>query len=81
MRILSDEYADEEEQELAMKHLMYDDSNLGVTLVDKYAHASTPVFGLDITERLFWESYVMMQDCSRPSGSEWDIGKCGEYHT
>ncbi|KAL7429500.1 hypothetical protein ACHAXM_002322, partial [Skeletonema potamos] len=76
MRILSDEYADEAEQELAMKHLMYDETNVRVTLVDTYARARTPVFGLDITERLFWESYVMMQDCSRPSGTEWDIGEC-----
>ncbi len=54
---------------------MYDDTNIRVTLMDTYAHSDTPVFGLEITERLFWESYVMMQDCSRPPHSEWDIGE------
>jgi len=78
MRILGDEFATEEEQELAMKHLMYDDTNIRVTLVDTYAHSDTPVFGLEITERLFWESYAMMQDCSRPPHSEWDIGRGSE---
>lgn len=78
MQVLSDEYADPSEQELAMKHLMYDDSNLGVVLVDTYANSNPPCFGLDITERLFWESYVMMNDCSRPPGTEWDIGRNSE---
>ena len=78
MRVLSDEYADEEEQNLAMKHLMYDDTNLAVEVVDDYANSSDPVFGLDVTERLFWESYVMMQDCSRLEGTEWDIGRNSE---
>jgi len=78
MRVLSDEYADPEEQELAMRHLMYDDNNLSVTFIDTYVNASTPVFGLDITERLFWESYVIMNNCSRPAGTEWDIGRGSE---
>ena len=30
---------------------------------------------LDIKESLFWECYVMMQDCSRPANTEWDIGR------
>ncbi len=78
MQVLSDEYADPSEQELAMKHLMYDDSNLGVFFIDTYANADPPCFGLEITERLFWESYVMMSDCSRPPGTEWDIGRNSE---
>ena len=78
MRVLSDEYADPAEQELAMKHLMYDDTNLNVWFVDTYIDSAHPVYGLDITERLFWESYVMMQDCSRPVGTDWDIGRNSE---
>jgi len=78
MRVLSDEYADPAEQELAMKHLMYDDNNLDVKFVDMYINSSEPAYGLDITERLFWESYVMMQECSRPEGTEWDIGRNSE---
>ena len=78
MRVLSDEYADPAEQELAMKHLMYDDTNLKVSMVDTYLNANPPSFGLCITERLFWESCVMMQDCSRDRGTEWDIGRRSE---
>ena len=78
MHVLSDEYADQAEQELAMKHLMYDDTNLKVEKVDSYLNAKPPSFGLCITERLFWESYVMMQDCSRDRGTEWDIGRKSE---
>ena len=66
-RVLSDEYASPSEQELAMKHLMYDDPNLNVSKIDTYSNAKKPLFGLDITERLFWESYVMIQDSSRRS--------------
>ncbi|KAL3796628.1 hypothetical protein ACHAW5_004039 [Stephanodiscus triporus] len=76
--VLSNEYADPSEQELAMKHLMYDDSSMNVEFVDTYVSTSHPVFGLDISEYLFWESYVMMQDLSRPEGSDWDIGRKSE---
>ena len=76
--VLSDECATPSEQELAMKHLMYDDSKMDVEFVDTYVKTSHPVFGLDISECLFWESYVMMQDCSRPDRTEWDIGRKSE---
>ena len=56
VRVLSDEFADPAEQELAMVHLMYDDSKMNVEFVDTYFDSSHPVFGLDISERLFWES-------------------------
>ena len=57
---------------------MYDDTNLAVENIDTYANSNPPAFGLNITERLFWEAYVMIQDCSRPSDSEWDIGRGSE---
>jgi hypothetical protein len=57
---------------------MYDDANLGVTKIDTYAKAKPPAYGLDISERLFWEAYVINQDCSRPDGTEWDIGRGSE---
>jgi hypothetical protein len=77
-RVLSDEFAGPAEQELAMKHLMYDDSHMNLEFVDTYVDSSHPVFGLDVSERLFWESYVMMQDYSRPEGTEWDTGRKSE---
>ena len=76
--VLCDEFAEPAEQELAMKHLMYDDTNLNVRFDDTYINSSRPVYGLEITERLFWEAYIMMQDCSRPAGTEWDIGRGSE---
>ena len=36
---------------------------------------SRELFALDIEEPLFWEYYVMMQDCSRPPDTEWDTGR------
>jgi hypothetical protein len=57
---------------------MYDDTSLAVDNIDTYVNASPPVWGLNITERLFWEAYIMIQDCSRPSGTEWDIGRGSE---
>ncbi|KAL9184912.1 hypothetical protein ACHAXT_002689 [Thalassiosira profunda] len=48
-------------------------------LVDTYADSPTsPVFGIDVSEWLFWESYVVNQDCSRPADTEWDIGRSSE---
>jgi len=44
---------------------------LEIILVDDYA---LKVYGLDIPEMLFWEAYVMQQDCSRPKGTDWDTG-------
>lgn len=36
---------------------------------------SSELFALDIEEQLFWECYVMTQNCSRPRDTEWDIGR------
>ncbi|KAL7517685.1 hypothetical protein ACHAWX_002589 [Stephanocyclus meneghinianus] len=80
MRVLSDEFASQAEQDLAMKHLMYDDINLVVEKIDTYINSSPSVYGLCISERLFWEAYVMAQDCSRPAGTEWDIGRGSELN-
>lgn len=57
---------------------MYDDINLVVEKIDTYINSSPSVYGLCISERLFWEAYVMAQDCSRPAGTEWDIGRGSE---
>eukprot|EP00956_Cyclotella_meneghiniana_P025020 scaffold51314_cov71-Cyclotella_meneghiniana.AAC.2 len=41
----------------------------------EYVADNGTTFALDIEEQLFWEYYVMMQDCSRPADTEWDIGR------
>eukprot|EP00804_Cyclotella_cryptica_P003394 CCRYP_018550-RA/>CCRYP_018550-RA protein AED:0.08 eAED:0.08 QI:140/0.91/0.92/1/0.5/0.30/13/434/1368 len=80
IRVLSDAFASPAEQDLAMKHLMYDETKLVVENIDTYINSCPPVYGLSISERLFWEAYVMMQDCSRPAGTEWDIGRGSELN-
>jgi hypothetical protein len=57
---------------------MYDDTTLAAEEINTYIDSNPPAYGLNITERLFWEAYVMIQDCSRPSGTEWDIGRGSE---
>jgi hypothetical protein len=43
--------------------------------IDDISKKRVELFALDIEEPLFWECYVMMQDCSRPADTEWDIGR------
>lgn len=57
---------------------MYDDNTLAVETIDTYLNSDPPAFGLNITERLFWEAYIMIQDCSRPPDTDWDIGRGSE---
>ena len=61
-----------------MKMLAFDENNTNVAMVDTYVDSSPPVFGLDMTERMFWKAYVTSQDCSRPPGTEWDTGRGSE---
>mmetsp|Transcript_4728 Transcript_4728/g.10519 ORF Transcript_4728/g.10519 Transcript_4728/m.10519 type:complete len:824 (-) Transcript_4728:6-2477(-) len=76
MHILSNPNTTPEEEKLVMKHLQWDGVDLGVIKIDDYARRGA--FGVEITERLFWEGFVMMQDCSRPPGSKYDIGRPSE---
>ena len=47
-----------------------------VTLIDKYARQGC--FGIELAERLFLESYVMRQDCTRPADSKYFTGRPSE---
>ena len=71
MRLLNDAYFEPEEDDLFMGGRMCNDANLSAVLVDDHA---PDVYGLEVSERLLWEAYVMHSDCSRPEGSEWDVG-------
>ena len=72
-QILSNPNTTPEEEKLVMKHLQWDGVDLGVIKVDECARRGA--YGVEITERLFWEAFVMMQDCSRPPGSKYDTGR------
>ena len=71
-QVFSNPEASPQEQIEAMMHLQWDgvDANHDVVNIDDYPD----VFGIEITERVFWEGFVMMQDCSRPK-STCDTGR------
>jgi len=71
MRLINDKYSNPTENELFMRNRVCNTADLEVIMVDDYA---PKVYALDVSERLLWEAYVMQQDCTRPEGSEWDLG-------
>lgn len=73
--VLSDESSTDEANEIAMQRLLWDMIDPGVHRIDEY---EPTCYGLDIEERLFWESYVMRQDCTREPGTEYDSGRQSE---
>jgi hypothetical protein len=78
MRVLDEPSADEEKQEHAMEKFMWEIENPEIVVLDEYADAATPAFGLEIPERLFWEAFVMRRDIYREPGSEHDTGRPSE---
>jgi len=75
MRLLSDPYATPEEQKMVMKNLQWDGCDLGVKKIDEYA---PQCYGVAISERLFWEGYVTLNETDRPRGSIHDTGRPSE---
>ena len=57
--ILSDPYSSEKQQEEVMENLLFDGCDLSVTMIDTYAPT---VYGIQISDRLFWEAFVMPHD-------------------
>lgn len=72
-KVLSNPDATLEEQKEVLKYLQWDGVDFGAIKIDSYVNRG--IFGIEITERLFWEGFVMMQDCSRPPGSKYDTGR------
>mmetsp|Transcript_30309 Transcript_30309/g.65445 ORF Transcript_30309/g.65445 Transcript_30309/m.65445 type:complete len:824 (-) Transcript_30309:403-2874(-) len=48
--------------------------NPSVYKIDDYAFTEG-IYGLDIPEKLFWESYIVPNDITRPKGSKLDTGR------
>ena len=79
MRVLIDDpLIDDVQQEHAMEKFMWEILNPEMVILDEYAGAATPSFGLEIPERLFWEAFVMQRDINREPGSENDTGRPSE---
>ena len=81
-RILKNPDADEESKEAAMgKYMWALEEHAAVCKVDDYAAGAedtSPVYGLTVPERVFWEAYVVRQTINRMPGSEDDIGRPSE---
>jgi len=75
MQMLANPEITEEQEKEVMKHLQWDGSDLGCVKLNDYA---PNCYGVQISERLFWEGFVMMQDCSRPPGSKFETGRPSE---
>ena len=75
MQMLANPEITEEQEKEVMKHLQWDGSDLGCVKLNDYA---PKCYGVQISERLFWEGFVMMQDCSRPPGSKFETGRPSE---
>ena len=61
----------EEALETTHRNSMLDDT---IHKIDDYAHTQG-CYGLDIPEKLFWETFVSKKDISREDGSEYDTGR------
>ena len=58
-----------------MESLDKSEYNVPPDIQDLKTSRNKELYALDIKETLFWECYVMVQDFSRPSNTEWDVGR------
>jgi hypothetical protein len=57
-QILSSETATEKQQEQVLENLIFDGCDVSISMVDEYMYAPD-VYGIVISDRLFWEAFVM----------------------
>lgn len=74
-QVLADTEASDDDQERAMEKFMWEMDDPEIVILDDYADEKTPVYGIEIPERLFWEAFVMRQNVYREPGSEDDVGR------
>jgi hypothetical protein len=60
------------EQEQAKMTMLWDIPDLSITYLDEYAPSC---YGIEVPSRLFWEAYVIRQDCYSKPGSKYDVGR------
>mmetsp|Transcript_41451 Transcript_41451/g.86956 ORF Transcript_41451/g.86956 Transcript_41451/m.86956 type:complete len:1059 (-) Transcript_41451:124-3300(-) len=61
-----------DEAPMEISRCLMDDPS--VYKIDDYAFTEG-IYGLDIPEKLFWESYIVPNDITRPKGSKFDTGR------
>ena len=70
-------------EEAERRMAWWDAANMDVTLIDDYAGNKgwgpfAKGFGIELSERLFWEGYVTRQNIERDAGSIYDTGRRSE---
>jgi len=58
-----------------MRKYMWEMIDPEIVIIDEYADAEAPAFGLEIPERLFWEAFVVRRDISRDASSKYATGR------
>lgn len=76
MALLVDETAEDDAREVAMQRALWDMSDPSVIRIDDFQEDEC--YGLEVAKRLFWEAYVMRQDCTRVPGSKYETGRPSE---
>ena len=59
LQILSSETSTEKQQEQVLENLLFDGCDVSISMIDEYA---PEVYGIVISDRLFWEAFVMPHD-------------------
>eukprot|EP00550_Attheya_septentrionalis_P000144 CAMPEP_0198287866 /NCGR_PEP_ID=MMETSP1449-20131203/6552_1 /TAXON_ID=420275 /ORGANISM="Attheya septentrionalis, Strain CCMP2084" /LENGTH=792 /DNA_ID=CAMNT_0043985917 /DNA_START=125 /DNA_END=2503 /DNA_ORIENTATION=+ len=65
----------DDDMERALNKMTWDMTDPLIHMMDQYAPRC---FGIHISERLFWETYVVRQDCTRTKGGKWETGRPSE---
>ena len=69
----------EMDREEALKKFMWDIANPSIDIIGDYE--SNGYWGMEVSQRVFWEGYVIRQSIERDSNSEYDTGRpsCPEF--
>jgi hypothetical protein len=70
-----DSIKDDDTNERALEKLIWDMADSSIKLIDDYAPKT---FGIEVSERLFWEGLIIRQNIERVAGSENDTGRPSE---
>jgi hypothetical protein len=71
-QVLADENSNKESREEANESLLLEMTDPVIRLIDDCSPQS---YGVEIPVRLFWEAFIVRQDITRRSGSQYDTGR------
>jgi hypothetical protein len=70
--VLADKDTEPSRREDAKESLLWDMTDPSIVFIDDFAPFC---YGIEVPVRLFWEAYVIRQDCSSKPGSQYDNGR------